>query len=383
MREAVIVEAVRSPMGRKKGSLRETSPTDLLAEVLDALLKRTGIDPGLIDDLIVGCVTQIGEQGSNVGRLAGLTSNLPQEVPAVSLNRMCGSGLQALNWAAQGIMSGMHDIIIAAGTESMTRVPIGTDGGPFSERLLGKYDMVHQGVSAEMIAKKWQISRTKLDEFSCESHQKASKAQQEKRFAREIVPVNGVNGEGAACSFVEDETIRPATTVKRLAALPPAFKEGGMITAGNSSQITDGAAALLVMSRGMAIKLGYRPRARVVNCSLAGVDPTIMLTGPIPATKKLLAKTGLRVKDIDIFEINEAFASVALAWLQELQPDEKRVNPWGGAIALGHPLGCTGARLATTLLHELEDTGGRYGLISMCIGWGLGIATLLERLPER
>jgi acetyl-CoA acyltransferase len=383
LREAVIVEAVRSPMGRKKGSLRETSPADLLAEVLDALLKRTGIDAALIDDLLVGCVTQIGEQGSNVGRLAGLTSDLPMEVPAVSLNRMCGSGLQALNWAAQGIMSGMHDIIIAAGTESMTRVPIGTDGGPFSERLLAKYDMVHQGISAEMIADKWQISREKLDQFSCESHRKAAEAQREKRFAREVVPVKGVNREGEAYSFSEDETIRPDTTVERLAALPPVFKEGGVVTAGNSSQITDGAAALLVMSREMAVKLGYRPRARVVTCSLAGVDPTIMLTGPIPATKKLLARTGLKVQDIDIFEINEAFASVVLAWLQELQPDEKRVNPLGGAIALGHPLGCTGARLATTLLHQLEDTGGRYGLISMCIGWGLGIATLLERLPEK
>ncbi len=381
MREAVIVEAVRSPMGRRKGSLRENRPDDLVAEVINGLLDRVNIDPYLIEDLIMGCVTQVGEQGYNVGRTSGLISNLPKEVPAVSLNRMCGSGLQAFNWAAQGIMSGVHDVIIAAGTESMTRVPMGADGGPFSNSLTSKYNMVMQGTSAEMIANKWKISKEELDIFSLESHEKAVKAREEGRFKREIVPVSGVNKKGETVVFKQDETPRADTTLEKISSLPPAFKEGGVVTAGNSSQITDGAAAVLVMSREKAEELGLKPRARFVNCALAGVDPTIMLTGPIPSTEKVLQKTGLAMEDIDIFEINEAFASVVLAWSKELKADMGKVNPLGGAIALGHPLGCTGARLVTTLLHELEDTGGRYGLISMCIGWGVGIATVIERLP--
>lgn len=381
MREAVIVEAVRSPMGRRKGSLRENRPDDLVAEVINGLLDRVNIDPYLIEDLIMGCVTQVGEQGYNVGRTSGLISNLPKEVPAVSLNRMCGSGLQAFNWAAQGIMSGVHDVIIAAGTESMTRVPMGADGGPFSNSLTSKYNMVMQGTSAEMIANKWKISKEELDIFSLESHEKAVKAREEGRFKREIVPVSGVNKKGEVVVFEQDETPRADTTLEKISSLPPAFKEGGVVTAGNSSQITDGAAAVLVMSREKAEELGLKPRARFVNCALAGVDPTIMLTGPIPSTEKVLQKTGLAMEDIDIFEINEAFASVVLAWSKELKADMGKVNPLGGAIALGHPLGCTGARLVTTLLHELEDTGGRYGLISMCIGWGVGIATVIERLP--
>ncbi len=381
MQDAVIVEALRSPMGRKNGSLRETRPDDLLADVINSLLGRTGLDPRHIDDLLVGCVTQTGEQGLNVGRLAGLISDLPVEVPAASLNRMCGSGLQALNWAAQGIMSGIHDVIIAAGTESMSRVPIGSDGGALSQRVTAKYDMVHQGISAEMIAEKWHLSREELDAFSYESHMKAVKGQKEGAFEREIVPVKGVTKGGEEFLFAGDETPRPATTREKLASLPPAFKEGGLITAGNSSQITDGAAALLVMSGEKAKRLGLKPRARFLTCALAGVDPTIMLTGPIPATQKVLLKANLKVQDIDIFEINEAFAPVVLAWMKELAPEPAKVNPLGGAIALGHPLGCTGARLVTTLLHELEDTGGRLGLVSMCIGWGLGIATVIERLP--
>ncbi len=381
MRDAVIVEALRSPMGKKKGSLRDTRPDDLLAEVINALLARTGLDPRLVDDLLVGCVTQIGEQGLNVGRLAGLISDLPAEVPAVSLNRMCGSGLQALNWAAQGIMSGMQDVVLAAGTESMTRVPIGSDGGPLSPKVEDKYRMVHQGISAEMIAQRWSLTREELDAFAYESHMKALKGQREGAFGREIVPVRGVNGEGKEFLFARDETIRPETTPEKLAALPPAFQEGGVITAGNSSQITDGAAAMLVMSRDKAEELGFKPRARFASGALVGVDPTIMLTGPIPATRKVLARARMKVEDIDIFEINEAFAPVVLAWLKELAPDPRKVNPLGGAIALGHPLGCTGVRLATTLLHELEDREERFGLVSLCIGWGLGIATILERLP--
>lgn len=381
MQDAVIVEAVRSPMGRRKGSLREKRPDDLAAEVINGLLERVSIDPLLVEDLIMGCVTQIGEQGYNVGRIAGLISNLPKEVPAVCLNRMCGSGLQAFNWAAQGIMSGMHEVIIAAGTESMTRVPMGSDGGSFSNQLLTKYNLVPQGLSAEMIAEEWQIPKDKLDLFSYESHLKALKAQKEGRFKREIIPVQGITKEGEKYTFTEDETPRAGTTLEKIAALPLAFKQDGVIAAGNSSQITDGAAAVMVMSADKAAALGLKARARFVSCALAGVDPVIMLTGPIPATQKVLQKTGLTIDDIDIFEINEAFAPVVLAWAEELGVDIEKVNPVGGAIALGHPLGCTGARLVATLLHELEDTGGRYGLISMCIGWGIGIATIIERLP--
>lgn len=381
MQDAVIVEAVRSPMGRRKGSLREKRPDDLAAEIINGLLERVPIDPLLVEDLIMGCVTQIGEQGYNVGRIAGLISNLPKEVPAVSLNRMCGSGLQAFNWAAQGIISGMHEVIIAAGTEGMTRVPMGSDGGSFSNQLLAKYNLVPQGLSAEMVAEKWQTPKDKLDLFSYESHMKALKAQKEGKFKREIIPVQGITKEGEKYTFTEDETPRAGTTVEKIAVLPLAFKQDGVITAGNSSQITDGAAAIMVMSAEKAAALGLKARARFISCALAGVDPVIMLTGPIPATQKVLHKTGLTVDDIDIFEINEAFAPVVLAWAEELGADMQKVNPVGGAIALGHPLGCTGARLVTTLLHELEDTGGRYGLISMCIGWGLGIATIIERLP--
>jgi len=381
LREAVIVGAVRSPMGRRNGSLRGTRPDDLVADVINALLDKTGIDPYLIEDLIMGCVTQIGEQGYNVARTAGLISRLPLEVPAVVLNRMCGSGLQAFNFAAQGIMSGMHDCVLAAGVESMTRVLMGSDGSTFSDRLTGKYNLVMQGFSAELIAEKWGISREELDLFSCHSHRKAAEARQAGRFRREIVPVQGLDKEGNSFVFSEDETPRPDTTPEKLAALPTAFKPDGVITAGNASQISDGAAAVLVMSREKAQEAGLKPRARFVCSAVAGVDPTLMLTGPIPTTRKALEKARLTMADIDIFEINEAFAPVVLAWAKELEPDMVKVNPVGGAIALGHPLGCSGARLPATTLHQLEDTGGRYGLISMCIGWGIGIATIIERLP--
>ncbi|MBS4021017.1 MAG: thiolase family protein [Dethiobacter sp.] len=382
MNEAVIIEAVRSPMGRRKGSLRDTRPDDLAAEVIDALLERTGIDPHIVEDLIMGCVTQVGEQGFNVARTSGLISRLPLDVAAVCLNRMCGSGLQAFNFAAQGIMSGMHDCIISAGVESMTRVPMGSDGSAFSEQLMSKYDIVMQGTSAELIAAKWGLSRQELDLFSYQSHQKAAKAREEGRFRRETVPVRGVNQAGERYLFAEDETIRPDTTLEKMASLPPAFKPDGVITAGNSSQISDGAAAVLVMSAQRAKESGLKPRARFVSSAVAGVDPTLMLTGPIPTTRKALAKAGLTMDDIDIFEVNEAFAPVVLAWAKELElSDMSRVNPVGGAISLGHPLGCSGTRLIATLLHQLEDTGGRYGLITMCIGWGIGIATVIERLP--
>ncbi len=381
MREAVIVEAVRSPMGRRNGSLRGMRPDDLAAAVINALLDRTGINPYLVEDLIMGCVTQVGEQGYNVARTAGLISRLPLETAAVSLNRMCGSGLQAFNFAAQGIIAGMHDCVLAAGVESMTRVPMGSDGSTFSEQLTGKYNIVMQGFSAELIAEKWGIPREELDLFSYHSHRKAVEAARAGRFRRETVPVEGLDKEGNKFIFDADETPRPDTTPEKLAALQPAFKQDGVITAGNSSQISDGAAAVLVMSREKAEEAGLKPRARFVSSAVAGVDPTLMLTGPIPTTRLALKKAGLTMADIDIFEINEAFAPVVLAWARELEPDMAKVNPVGGAIALGHPLGCSGARLLATLLHQLEDTGGRFGLISMCIGWGIGIATIIERLP--
>jgi acetyl-CoA acyltransferase len=381
MPHAVIVEAVRSPIGRRNGKLAGVRPDDLAAHVLRALVERAGIDPAVVEDVILGCVDQVGEQAFNIARNAVLIAGLPVDVCGVTLDRMCGSGQQAANFAFAAVASGQHDCVIAGGVESMTRVPMGSAAsgpgeGPLSPRLAERHEIVSQGIAAELIAAKWGLSRAELDELAAQSHERAGRAIAEGRFRREIVPVPLPGG----ASFDTDEGVRVPVDRAKMATLAPAFKPDGVVTAANSSQISDGAAALLVMSETRARELGLRPRARFVATALAGVDPTIMLTGPIPATRRVLARAGLRLDQVDRIEINEAFAAVVLAWARELGPDMSRVNVNGGAIALGHPLGCSGARLLVSLLHELERSGGRYGLATMCIGFGQGIATLIERL---
>ena len=381
MRDAVIVGAVRSAVGRKGGKLSTVRPDDLAAHVLKELVARAKIDPTEPEDVILGCVDQLGEQGFNIARNSALIAGLPLDVCGTTLDRMCGSGQQAANFAAMGVMSGQYECVIAGGVEHMTRVPMGSNAmgpgeGPLSPKLQEKFNIVPQGVSAELIAEQWGLKRGELDEFAAQSHEKAGRAIAEGRFTREIAPVTLPDGS----VFDTDEGVRVPVNRDKIASLAPSFKPDGVITAANSSQISDGAAALLFMSADRAKALGLTPRARVVATALAGVDPVIMLTGPIPATQRALKKAGLRLEDIDLFEINEAFASVVLAWERELHPDMARVNVNGGAIALGHPLGCSGAKLMTTLLHELERTGKRYGLQTMCIGFGQGIATLIERL---
>ncbi|ALA69712.1 acetyl-CoA acetyltransferase [Geobacillus stearothermophilus 10] len=380
MREVVIVDAVRTAIGKKKGALSSVHPVDLLVPVLRALVDRNGLDASLVEDVIVGCVTMTGEQGGNIGRQAVLAAGFPASVPAFSLNRMCGSSQQAIHSAAQAILAGDIDIAIAAGVESMTRVPMGSDMGRFSRQLTSRYNIVPQGISAEMIAKKWGLSREELDEFSLASHEKAAAATDRGMFEREIIPLD-VPGEDGAVRFARDEGIRRDTSLEKLAALTPSFQpKGGVITAGNSSQVSDGAAGVLLMSAEKAAALGLRPRARIVARAVVGEDPVMMLTGIIPATRSVLQKAGLRLDQMDAIEVNEAFASVVKAWERELEPDMTKVNPRGGAIALGHPLGASGARLMTTLLHELEDMDGTYGLQVMCIGFGMATATIIERL---
>ncbi len=388
METAVIVEAVRTPLGRRNGMLKDWHPVDLAAETLNALVERAGVDPGLIDDVIMGCVMQVGEQAVNVGRNAVLAAGWPETVPSTTIDRQCGSSQQAAHFAAQGVMAGAYDVVVAAGVEVMTRVPMGASmldgkfGFPFGPRLGARYasegGLVPQGISAELIADAWGLTREDLDAFGLQSQVRATRATAEGRFEREIHPVTGAAGGPVTV----DEGLR-ATTMDSLAALQPAFRtaeDGGRVTAGNSSQITDGSAALLIMSERKAIELGLTPRARFVQFTLAGDNPRMMLSAPIPATRKVLERAGLTIDDIDVTEINEAFASVVLAWQQELRPDPETVNPNGGAIALGHPLGCSGARLMTTLLHELERTGGRFGLQTMCEGGGMANATIIERL---
>ncbi|MBU3716692.1 MAG: acetyl-CoA C-acyltransferase [Actinobacteria bacterium] len=388
MTTAVIVDAIRTPLGKRNGKLKDWHPVDLAAETLNALIKNTGIDPAIVDDVVMGCVMQVGEQAANPARNAVLAAGWPESVPGTTIDRQCGSSQQAAHFAAQGVMAGAYDVVIAAGVEVMTRVPMGSSmadgkfGFPFGPKVGERYQpqggLVPQGISAELIADKWGISRDDMDRFGVQSQERAARATREGRFEREILPVRDAEGN----LMTADEGIRD-TSMESLGKLKPSFRpveEGGRVTAGNSSQITDGSAALLIMSEEKAKALGLRPRARFVNFSLAGDDPRFMLTAPIPATAKVLERAKLRLEDMDVVEINEAFASVVLAWEKEFHPDMERVNPNGGAIAIGHPLGCSGARLMTTLLHELERTGGRYGLQTMCEGGGMANATIIERL---
>lgn len=378
-RDAVILDAVRTPIGRKNGSLSRTRPDELAAHLLVKLVEKNGVEPGAVEDVKMGCVTQIGEQGYNIGRMASLIAGFPVEVCGVSSNRMCGSSLETLNQGAHQIMAGMGDLVVAAGVENMSRVPMGSDGGNLSDTLTDRHTIIPQGFSAEMIAEKWELSRESLDQFSYESHQKVLRAQREGWFEREILSVEGENEEGEKFLLERDETPRPDTTQEKMASLTPSFRPDGVVTAGNSSQISDGAAAVLLASRKKAEGMGVRPRARVVATATAGVDPTIMLTGVIPCTEQVLKKAGLTQEDIDLYEVNEAFASVVLAWQREIGVPWEKVNVNGGAIALGHPLGASGARITATLLNEMERREARYGLVTMCIGFGMAVATILER----
>jgi acetyl-CoA acetyltransferase family protein len=384
-REVVIVEATRSPIGRgheEKGYYKDVHASTLLARTYAELISRSGIDPAEVEDVVAGCVQQFGEQGINIARNAWLEAGLPIETPATTVDRQCGSGQQAINFAAALIASGVHDVVVAGGVEHMGHISFADSasvmqehGFAFSPALLERYNLVPQGLSAEMIAEQWEIPRSELDELGLRSQQLAARATEEGRFDREIFPFQ-VNGD----TYTTDQGIRPDTSIEKLAALKPAFKADGTITAGNSSQISDGAAAVLLMTRDKADELGLAPRARIADQTTVGVDPVIMLTGPIPATKQVLKRNGMQLSDIDLVEINEAFASVVAAWRRELDPDMDRVNVNGGAIALGHPLGSSGARLVTTLLHELERSDKQLGLVTMCCGGGLGTGTLIERL---
>ncbi|CAN5407742.1 MAG: thiolase family protein [Acidimicrobiia bacterium] len=387
MTEAVIIDAVRTPGGKRGGQLKDWHPVDLAAEVLRDLVKRNDLDPATVDDVILGCVMQTGEQAVNVARNAVLAAGFPESVPGTTIDRQCGSSQQAVAFAAQGVMAGAYDVVIAGGVEAMTRVPMGVTmlqgpGQPFGPAMMARYDngIVPQGISAELIAEKWGITREEADRLAFDSHMRAARATEEGRFDNEIVPIEITNEGGTREVMRRDQGIRPTTTMETLAGLKPAFKEDGQVTAGNSSQITDGASAILIMSREKADELGLKPRARFVAFALAGVDPVTMLTGPIPATDKVLAKAGLTIDDIDRFELNEAFATVVAAWLRDTGADWEKTNVNGGAMALGHPLGASGGKLLATLLNELERSGGRYGLQTMCEGGGMANATIIERL---
>lgn len=382
MREVVIVEAVRTPVGRREGALSGIRPDDLAALTLKELVDRAGVDPAVIEDVIMGCVSQVGEQAFDIGRIAALIAGYPIDVPGTTIDRQCGSSQQAVHFASQAILSGDMDVVVAAGIENMSRVPMFSNmqGAKLSPQLTEKYEIINQGLSAERIAEKWGYSREQLDEFSYQSHQKAIKAQDEGRFEEETFSVDVTLEDGTTQTVTYDEGPRRSTTPEKLGELKTVFKEDGVVTAGNASQISDGSAALLLMSREKADELGLKPRFRVVARSVVGSDPTLMLTGPIPATEKVLKKAGLTIDDIDLYEVNEAFAPVPLAWLDETGANPDKLNVNGGAIALGHPLGASGAKLMTTLVHELERTGGRYGLQTMCEGHGMANATIIERL---
>jgi acetyl-CoA acetyltransferase family protein len=393
-RDAVIVDAVRTPVGRRGGRLSGWHPVDLAAQPLMALLERNHLDPAVVDDVIMGCTMTVGEQAMNIARNAALAAGYPDSVPGTTVDRQCGSAQQAVHFAAQAVMSGAMDVVIGAGVESMSRVPIGstTDPGPgeaYGPMYRQRYQLIHQGECAEEIARRWGVSRADMDAFSLESHRRAASAADEGRFKNELIPletryadwVQPKEGQTLPTGVLDfDEGVRRDTTLEKLAGLRPAFSETGTVTAASSSQISDGAAAVLVMSGQRAAELGFEPRARFHTFAVAANDPEIMLTAPIPATAKILERSGLRLDDIDVVEINEAFASVVLAWEREFHPDMHRVNPNGGAIALGHPTGCSGARLMATLVNELERTGGRYGLQTMCEGGGQANATIVERL---
>ena len=382
-REVVIVEAVRTPVGRghkEKGYYRDLHPSNLLAHAYSELISRAGIDPAEVEDVVAGCVQEFGEQSLNIGRNAWLEAGFPIETPATTIDRQCGSAQQAVNFAAAMVASGVHDVMIGGGVEHMGHIGFGDAfkvmeeyGMGYSPELMERYNLVPQGISAEMIADQWEIPRSELDELAVRSHANAHQATEEGRFEREIAPVQ-VNGD----TYSTDQGIRPGTDLETLAGLKPAFKEDGKITAGNSSQISDGAAAVLLMTREKADELGLKPRAKILDQTTVGVDPVMMLTGPIPATQKLLERNSMTIDDIDLIEINEAFASVVAAWNRELQPDMDRVNVNGGAISIGHPLGSTGARLITTLLHEMERSDSETGLVTMCCGGGLGTGTLIQ-----
>jgi len=385
-REVVIVEAARTPIGRghaEKGAFRDVHPNALLGAAYQAVIERAGIDASIVEDVVAGAVSQVGEQSNNIARNAWLQAGLPITTPGTTIDRQCGSAQQAVSFAAGLIAAGVHDVMIGAGVEHMGRVPMGSNiahadefGTPHPPELMARYELVPQGLSAELIAERWEITRAEQDEFGLRSHQLAARAADEGRFDREIVPVALPDGE----LVTADQGIRRDTSLEQLAALKPAFKPDGTITAGNSSQISDGAAAVLLMSADKAAELGLTPRARIYDATTAGVDPVIMLTGPIPATQMLLERNAMTIDDVDLVEINEAFASVVAAWRRELNPDMDRVNVNGGALALGHPLGSSGARLITTLLHELERSDKELGLVTMCTAGGTGTGTLLQRV---
>jgi len=383
MHEAVIVEAVRTPLGKRNGRLKDFHPVVLGSMVLKELIRRAGIEAGQVDDVVFGCVSQVGEQSLNVGRNAWLTAGFPVETPATTVDRQCGSSQQAIHFAANLIQAGVCDIVVAGGVESMTRVPMGSSaagGAPFPPELLELYDLVPQGISAELVARKYGISRQAMDEFAVESHRRAAEATRLGYLKSQIMPIDvPVEGNGHTEIFESDQGFRPNATYEATAALAPAFSPDHSITAGNSSQITDGAAAVLLMSREKAAQLGLRPRARILAQAVVGCDPVLMLEGPIPGTAAVLKKAGLELRDIDLFEVNEAFASVVLAWSKETGGDLQKTNVNGGAIALGHPLGASGARLMNHLLYELERRDLRYGLETMCCGGGIGTATIIDR----
>ena len=382
MRETVIVEAVRTPVGKRNGGLSGMHAADLSAVVLNELLERAAVGPEIVDDVVWGCVSQVGDQSSNIGRYAVLAAGWPETIPGTTVNRACGSSQQALDFAVQAVMSGQQDVVVAGGVEVMSRVPLGAaraTGMPYGPKVLARYDdfSFNQGLSAEMIAKKWGFSRTQLDEYSVQSHERAAAAQDKGAFTDQIVPV--FTDEGTERAVVAaDEGVRRGSSVEKLGALKPAFVEDGVIHAGNSSQISDGAAALLVMTSEMAVELGLTPIVRYLAGAVTGADPVLMLTGPIPATEKVLKKAGVPLSEVGVFEVNEAFAPVPLAWLAETGADAERVNPLGGAIALGHPLGASGAVLMTRMAHHMRDNGIRYGLQTMCEGGGTANATLVE-----
>lgn len=393
MREVVIVDAIRTPLGRRGGVLSKNHPVETSSLLLKELVNRNNLDPEVVDDVIYGCVSEVGAQSTNLARNVVLTAGWPYTIPGITLDRQCSSSQQAVHFAANQIGSGVHDIVVAGGTEFMSQIPLGANvgqgmGTPFTKTMGELYDLTSQGISAERIAEKWGISRGEADEFAVESQARAARAQKEGRFKNELVPVPGKKKlkkddgteewEDAIIDF--DEGIRPGTTLEVLSALKPSFKENGVHHAGNSSQITDGSSAVLLTHPEKAKEMGWKPRARIVSQAVVGSDPALMLTGPITATPLALSRAGITMRDIDLVEINEAFASVVLAWKREMNADMNKVNVNGGAIALGHPTGCTGARLFGTLLNELERTGGRYGLVTMCVGGGIGTATVIERL---